>query len=77
MARRTMGLLESLLVDRQMTPGQLDALLTEKVEEDQFLDYKDGSELDNKKKAADTLRQYLSGFANSDGGILIIGVNDK
>jgi len=77
MARRTMELLEWLLVDRQMTPEQLDALLTEQVEEDQFLDYKDGRELDNKKKATDTLRQYLSGFANSDGGILIIGVNEK
>lgn len=77
MARRTMELLESLLVDRQMTPEQLDALVTEKVKEDQFLDYKNGRELNNKKKAADTLRQYLSGFANSEGGVLIIGVDEE
>jgi len=60
-----------------MTAEQLDDLITEQVTEDQFLEYKDGRELDNRDKAAKTLRQYMSGFANGDGGVLIIGVNDK
>ena len=77
MAKRTRDLLDSLLVDRQMSAEQLNALVAEGVLEDLLLDYKDGRELADAKKAGRTLRQYMSGFANSDGGVLIIGVNDR
>lgn len=41
-----------------------------------YVDFKDGAELDDSKKAARTVRQYTAGFANADGGILVIGVSD-
>lgn len=40
------------------------------------LDFKHGDELRDRRKCAATLRQYASGFANTDGGILVIGVSD-
>jgi hypothetical protein len=40
------------------------------------IDFKDGSELNDSRKAAKTVRQYVSGFANADGGLLVIGVSD-
>ena len=76
MAKRTLELLESLLVDRQMTSGQLDGLLAEQVAEDQFLEYKDGRILTS-NAASKMLRRYMSGFANAEGGVLIIGVDEK
>jgi hypothetical protein len=44
--------------------------------EDLYLEFKDGAETDDQKKASRTLRQYVSGFANSDGGLLVFGVGD-
>ena len=38
--------------------------------------FKDGVELKDSKKAAKTVRQYVSGFANADGGLLMVGVSD-
>lgn len=32
-----------------------------------YIDFKDGAELQNPKKAALTVRMYVSGFANADG----------
>jgi hypothetical protein len=76
MARSTLELLESLLTEREMTPDELDAQLADYHPEDLYLDFKDGRELNEKKKASATLRQYMSGFANSEGGVLIIGANE-
>ena len=44
--------------------------------EDLYLEFKDGTETDDQKKASRTLRQYVSGFANSDGGLIVFGVGD-
>jgi hypothetical protein len=44
--------------------------------EGQHVDFKDGAETRDRKKARDTVRQYVSGFANADGGLLVIGVSD-
>jgi len=44
--------------------------------EDLYLEFKDGAETNDQKKAARTLRQYTSGFANSDGGLIVFGVSD-
>lgn len=75
MAQRTLELLESLVSGREMTPGELDNLVSDKVLEDIHLDYKHGDVLNDKKKAARMLREYVAAFANSAGGILIVGVN--
>ena len=39
--------------------------------------YKSERELSDKKKANNTIRQYIERFANSMGGVLIIGVDEK
>ncbi|MBN1872609.1 MAG: ATP-binding protein, partial [Anaerolineae bacterium] len=61
----------------KMTAEELNDLLSRRVPEDLFLDYKSAMELSDRKEASKTIRQYLSGFANSAGGILIIGVDEN
>ncbi len=72
---RTSELLESLTAGERMSRYELDELVKESTPEDLFLEYKHGRLLE-KREAAQTLRKYLSGFANSAGGILIIGVDE-
>lgn len=69
--------LDLLLQDRQLTPAELDDLVTRFPEESQYHEYKDGVLTSDRKKAAETIRQYVSGFANADGGTLIIGVAEQ
>lgn len=75
MAQRTLELLESLISGHEMTRKELDNLVSNKVSEDLHLDYKHGRVLNNKKDAARMLREYIAAFANSAGGILIVGVD--
>src|ERR671923_265875 len=58
-------------------PDELNALLSDQVVEDQYLEYKHGDELKKGTKPgpSDTIRQYVSGFANAEGGVLIVGVD--
>src|SRR5689334_23538068 len=74
MALRTQELLDRLMMGDEMTITELDDLLANKVAEDLLLDYKHGDKL-KEKKASETIRKYVSGFANSAGGVLIIGVD--
>jgi hypothetical protein len=76
MAISTSDLLEKLLSDHKISPRELDNLLQAQILEDLYLEYKHGDELKSQKKARKTIRQYLSGFANSAGGILIIGIDE-
>jgi hypothetical protein len=41
-----------------------------------FVDFKDGAKLKERKDAARMVRRYVSGFANADGGLLVVGVSD-
>ncbi|MCJ7532045.1 MAG: ATP-binding protein [Anaerolineales bacterium] len=75
MTQRTLEILESLMAGHDITPSEIDGLLNDRVSEDLHLDYKHGNELEEKKKPSRTIRQYLSGFANSAGGVLIVGVD--
>lgn len=68
--------LELALSGEELTAAHLDALKTEQVKEDESIDYKSGAILKDRKKAARTVREYLSGFANSDGGVLVIGIEE-
>jgi hypothetical protein len=56
-----------------VTPADLNDLLERRVPEDQWLEYKDGEWLQGASPAA-KLREYVSAFANADGGVLIVGV---
>ncbi|MCG8350342.1 MAG: ATP-binding protein [Chloroflexales bacterium] len=75
MAQQSLKLLKTLMSGHQLTSAKLDQILTAHMDEDLFLEYKHGKEL-QKKNAAMTIRQYLSGFANSAGGVLIIDVDE-
>lgn len=65
--------LSHVLSGAMVTPADLNDLLERRVPEDQWLEYKDGEWLDGPSPAA-RLREYVSSFANVDGGVLIVGV---
>jgi len=78
-------LLERLLMGDEITSAELDELIenAKKIKEangepeDLHLDFKHGDVLDDKKKASRMMREYISGFANSAGGTLIIGIDEE
>lgn len=74
MSTQTPQLLERLSSGHQLTIDELDDLVNCKIKEDQFLEFKSGKEVEE-KDTPKTIRDYLCGFANSDGGVLIIGVD--
>ncbi|MBK9967215.1 MAG: ATP-binding protein [Holophagales bacterium] len=72
------GLLEALMQARPLTPAELDAFLAANQGEGQLYDYKSGDLTAKANRAAGlkTIREYVTGFANAEGGVLIIGVQD-
>lgn len=76
MTPQSLQLLERLLTGFHLSSADLDNLVTNAIREDLHLEYKHGNELLN-KDANDTIRDYMSGFANSAGGVLIIGIEDS
>lgn len=76
MPSQSFELLEKMMSGQQVAPNDIDSLLNGRVDEDLFLDYKHGSEL-LKRNSPATIRQYLSGFANSAGGVLLIGIDES
>lgn len=78
MARsRSLELLERLLAGDLLNADHLDDLIAKRVVEDLYLDYKHGDLLKDENKSQKTIREYVSAFANSAGGILIIGVRES
>lgn len=70
-------LIDAAMAGYEITPADLDELISKPEPEGLFLDYKHGNELKDARKARSTIRQYVSGFANSSGGMLIIGVDEE
>ncbi len=70
-------LLNSLLEGHRLAPSELDDVVAG-LGEGQHLDYKSGeiTHSQNRAKGRSVIREYVSGFANADGGVLIIGVSD-
>lgn len=77
--------LDRVLAGAEIDPTEIDALLEARVEEDLSLDYKsglilnrhDGKALLGRPKTFDgKIRKHIAGFANAEGGVLIIGVNE-
>jgi len=69
------ALLEGMLAGQELQEEDLRTLAGVDGE-NLYVDFKHGRELDDTKKAAKTVRQYTAGFANADGGLLVIGVSD-
>ncbi len=70
-------LLDALLEGKELHPSELGMLLG--LKEGQYLDFKDGliteeSRLEHGKRK---IRKYVSGFANADGGILVVGISEE
>jgi hypothetical protein len=77
MARsRPLELLRSLLSGNLLTPTDLDDFIRDETAEGQWHDFKAGAGSKDGKAQASMIREYVSAFANADGGILIIGVTE-
>lgn len=79
--RRTNELLEALLsraLTNEEIVDEIDGLIEDQIDEDIHLDYKHGDVLE---RGAETpppqlLREYIGAFANSAGGILMVGIDE-
>jgi hypothetical protein len=72
-------LLYYLLEDNILQPNELDQFIQANPDENQYLDYKNGvitTRQQRRDKGIPTIREYMSGFANSDGGVLMIGIDE-
>ena len=67
-------MLDDLVGGDVLDAAALDTLILEASEEDLFLDYKSGQQREEKLKQ--TIRKWVTGFANADGGTLIVGVTE-
>jgi len=67
-------LLDLLLEDGELTPDDLDEIIAKFPREGLLHEFKDGSVTADPKKAGGVVREYVSGFANAEGGVLIFGV---
>jgi hypothetical protein len=78
-ALRPKELLDMLLEGIPLTPEELEQFMQEYCDEDQLFDYKDGAitRPQKRKEGRQIIRTWISGFANSDGGVLIVGVNEN
>lgn len=77
MSKQILEFLDSLMAGRELSAAELDEFLSQRHAEKLHIEYKHAKELEDNKKAAATLRQYMSGFANSAGGILMIGIDES
>lgn len=69
-------LLDLLLEDRPLTAVELESFISSFEKEGQLFDYKDGILTGKPADAKKMLREYVSGFANAEGGVLILGVDE-
>lgn len=71
--------LSHLLEGKAIASDELLRFLKDNPEEGQYLDYKNGviATAQKREEGNQTIREYVSGFANSDGGLLIIGVDES
>ena len=72
-------LLDHLLEANTLTENQLDEFMQANQVEGQYHEYKSGiiTTPSERDKGRRIIREYVSGFANSDGGVLLIGVDES
>ena len=69
--------LEKILNSNHLEFNDVNHLLENNEKESLFLEYKSGEWLKNTNESKFKLRKWVSAFANSAGGILIIGISEK
>jgi hypothetical protein len=76
--QRTNALLEALLsssLSNEEILAEVKGLVEDEVREDVHLEYKHGDVLNKDRSPARLMRRYVSGFANSGGGMLMVGIH--
>lgn len=68
---------ESFYNKKEYTAEDLDSLITNEIEESVHLDYKSAKSLDKSDRKKTEIAKDVSAFANSDGGIIIYGINEE
>ena len=63
------------MITQPTTVAEIDKLISDQVQEDLHLDYKESGAIHKTKK--DDISKDVSAFANSDGGLLIYGVRER
>lgn len=71
------NILDKLINSNNIVLENINQLIENKEKESLFLEYKSGEWLQNNKNGKFKLRKWVSSFANSAGGILIIGVTER
>jgi len=71
------NILDQLINSNNIVLEDIHHLIENKEKESLFLEYKSGEWLQNNGSGKFKLRKWVSSFANSAGGILIIGVTEK
>ena len=61
----------------EYTPADIQSLIDNNVEESIHLDFKASQALEKTEKKKDEIAKDVSAFANSDGGVIVYGVNEK
>jgi hypothetical protein len=74
MALLLMDILGSVLAGRPVADSDILDLVARREPEGLYLEYKRGKWLGADKTRGHELREYTSGFANAEGGLLVIGV---
>jgi hypothetical protein len=69
------AMLDKMLTGDVLQESDLRALMAVD-NEHQHVDFKHGSLTDDRDEAKQVVRSYATGFANADGGLLVIGVSD-
>ena len=73
------ALRNALMQGEAITPAQLDAFIAANPKEGPLYDYKSGAMTDKarREKGLKTIREWVTGFANAEGGVLIIGPDEE
>lgn len=76
MPKASREFLAFLLEGNTPSDSQLTALFKQYAE-DQWLDYKSGKLMNKPSEASAVAREYVSAFANAEGGILVVGYDNE
>lgn len=74
MAWTSMELFDRVLREEEITRADIELMVQAHVAEDLNLDWKGGKVVNDKSGGA-TIRKAVAGFANAEGGVLVLGVN--
>jgi len=67
-------LLTGLLERQTPTEAQVDTIIQTLADENQYVEYKDGRQ--PREDLRRTVRRWTTGFANADGGVLVLGISE-